>query len=226
MLARVRRRARALAAVVGAVAGGAVGLAVMALVGAYTRARGDGVAWRFGLEVAGVGALLGGLVGATRRVSRVRCARWLDAAIDRGAHARDRVLSALSFIDLDLDLDAGAGGTGSALARAAIADAVTRARAFGPAVVAPARRPPALPALGGAALALVLVGAWPTRAPAARHAPPTMARRFGAVAAHRGERARGRTRRAAGRERRREGRGRRGAPRDDARGAGGPRRAL
>src|SRR5579862_1341334 len=171
MLARIRRRARSLAAVEGAVAGGALALAIMALVGAYTRARGGGVAWRLGLEVAGLGVLLGGLFGAARRVSRVRCARWLDAAIDRGGRARDRVFSALSFVDLDLD--AGADGPGSALARAAIADAVARARAFGPAVVAPARRPRALPALGGAALVLVLVGAWPTRAPAARHVAPT-----------------------------------------------------
>src|SRR5260221_595167 len=65
------------------------------------------------------------------------------------------------------------------LARAALAAAVARPRPLSPAFVAPARRPRALPALTGAALALLVVAAWPARAPGARRdvaAPPATSR--------------------------------------------------
>jgi hypothetical protein len=165
MLARIRRRARALAAIEGAVAGLAGASFTATIAGAIARARGDAVHWRPALAAASVAALVGACVAAARRISLVQCARWLDAAIDRagsrgGSRAHDRALSALTFVD--------AGGARPAFVQAAIADAVARARSFGPAVVRPARRPAALPALAAASLALVVVGAWPARAPAAR----------------------------------------------------------
>jgi hypothetical protein len=176
MLRRIRRRARALAALEGAVAGAALGLAALALGAALWRARGGlaprrldvvagGVSAAAGV-FAGVFAILGGVLAGARRISLVRCARLLDAALDRGGRASDRVLSALSFID----------EREGPLARAALADAVARARALEPALVAPARRPRALPALGGATLALVIVAGWPASAPGARRdAGPTVA---------------------------------------------------
>ncbi|HSZ82050.1 MAG TPA: hypothetical protein VLA14_07210 [Polyangia bacterium] len=163
MLARIRRRARALAALEGAVAGSAAVLSCAAIAGAIARARGGGVPWRAALAAASVAAVAGACVAAARRIALVRCARWLDAAIERGgSRAHDRVLSALTFVER------GGARPGPALVQAAIADAVARARSFGPAVVRPARRPAALPALGGAVLALVVVAAWPAPAPAAR----------------------------------------------------------
>jgi hypothetical protein len=159
VLRRIRRRARALAAIEAAAAGAAIGLGALALGAAIARARGVMVPWRAAGAIAAASVAIGAAIGATRPISLVRCARLLDAAIDRGAIARDRVLSALSF-------DEGATG----LARAAVHDALERARAVTPSLAAPARRPRALPALGIAALALVIVGAWPARAPGARRA--------------------------------------------------------
>lgn len=159
VLRRIRRRARALAAIETAAAGAAIGLGALALGAAIARARGVIVPWRAAGAIAAASAAIGAAIGATRPISLIRCARLLDAAIDRGVVARDRVLSALSF-------DEGATG----LARAAVHDALERARAVTPSLAAPARRPRALPALGIAALALVIVGAWPARAPGARRA--------------------------------------------------------
>jgi hypothetical protein len=189
MLARIRRRARALAALEGAVAGGAGVLSCAAIAGAIARARGGGVPWRAALAAASVAAVAGACVAATRRIALGRCARWLDAAIDRGgSRAHDRVLSALTFVER------GGARPLPGLVQAAIADAVARARSFGPAVVRPARRPAALPALAGAGLALFVVGAWPAPAPAARYvtrasAPsePTLRVTAGALEAERAE---------------------------------------
>ncbi len=168
MLARIRRRARALAAIEGAVAGLAGVLSVATLAGATTRARGGAVHWREALPAAGVAAIVGACVAAARRIAPVRCARWLDAAIERGgSRAHDRVLSALTFVE--------GGGARPAFIQAAIADAVTRAQSFGPSVVRPARRPAALPVLAVASVALLVVGAWPARAPAARYVTRTSA---------------------------------------------------
>jgi hypothetical protein len=158
MLRRIRRRARMLAAVEVAVAGAALGLAALALGAVASRARGGVISWRVGATATGALALLGAGLGAARRISLPRCARLLDAAMDRGGNPGDRALSALSFTE----------GHDTPLARAALADAVTRARALAPAFVAPTRRPRALPTLGGATLALLIAGAWPARAPGAR----------------------------------------------------------
>jgi len=153
----IRRRARGLAALEGFVAGAAAGLAAFALGAAAWRARGAAVPWRLA-TLAGVGAaVLGAAVAAARPLTLSRCARLLDAALDRGGPPADRVLSALSFA-----------ATEAPLARAAVADALARARRCAPALVAPARRPRGLTALAGAALALVVVGGWPARAPGAR----------------------------------------------------------
>ena len=161
MLRRIKRRARRLAAIEAAVAATTLGLGALALGVAVWRARGGSVSWRVAETAAGACTLVGAAWGATRRLSDVRCARLLDAAIDRGGKTADRVLSALSFSKICEANDA-------PLARAALADAVARARALSPAVVAPARRPRALPALAGATLALLAVGGWPARAPGAR----------------------------------------------------------
>jgi hypothetical protein len=163
-LRRIRRRARGLAAIEGLVAGAALGLALFALGAAAWRARGAGVPWRLATLVGTIAAALGAALAAARPITLARCARLLDAALDRGGPAADRVLSALSFAGVD-----GAAPAAEApLARAAVADALTRARRCAPSVVAPAGRPRSLPALAGAALALVIVGAWPARAPGAR----------------------------------------------------------
>jgi hypothetical protein len=167
MLRRIRRRARGLAAVEGAVTGAVVGLVAVALGALVWRARGGVIAWRPATLVASAGFALGAALAATRPISLVRCARLLDAAIDRGGRPCDRALSALSFTGGDPHADAPPDGD-APLARAALADAVARARAFAPTFVAPARRPRGLPALAGAALALLVVGAWPARAPGAR----------------------------------------------------------
>jgi hypothetical protein len=159
MLRRIRRRARGLAAVEGAIAFAAVGLGGLALSALAARARGGGVGWRDMLVAGGASALAGAALGAARTVTLWRCARLLDAALDRGARPHDRALSALAFADA---------GDASLLARAALADAVKRGRAVAPGHVAPFGRPRALPALGGAALALLVVSAWPARAPGAR----------------------------------------------------------
>jgi hypothetical protein len=170
MLVRIRRRARSLSALEGAVAGVAGVLCVATIVAVIARARGSALPWRAALAAASAAAVVGAGISALRRIPLVRCARWLDAAIDRdgsrdgsrgGSRAHDRVLSALTFVE---GPDARA-----AFIRAAIADAVARARTFGPAVVRPARRPTALPALAVAGLALAVVAAWPARAPAARY---------------------------------------------------------
>jgi hypothetical protein len=162
MLRRIRRRARRLAALEAAVGATTLGLGALALGAAVWRARGGSVSWRVAATAAGACALLGAAWGAARRISDVRCARLLDAAIDRRGKPADRVLSALSFSKIIEGQDA-------PLARAMLVDAVARARALSPAFVAPARRPRALPALAGATLALLVVGAWPARAPGARH---------------------------------------------------------
>jgi hypothetical protein len=161
MLRRIRLRARGLAAVEGAVAGAAFGLTAVALAALAWRARGGPVPWRAAVIASAAAAALGAALAAARPVSLVRCARLLDAAMDRGGPARDRALSALSFASAS-------GFEGAPLARAALADAIARARVFAPAFVAPARQPRGLLALGAAALALFVVGAWPARAPGAR----------------------------------------------------------
>jgi hypothetical protein len=157
LLRRIRRRARGLAALEGAVAGAALGIGALALGAVAWRARGAHLPWRLATPVGLAAAAVGAALAAARAIPLDRCARLLDAAIDRGGRAGDRVLSALSF--------ASGGGP---LARAAVADAVSRARAYAPAFVAPARRPRGLAALLGAAAALAVVGAWPARAPGAR----------------------------------------------------------
>jgi hypothetical protein len=163
-LRRIRRRARGLAALEGAVAGAAVALAVLALGVVAWRARGATVPWRLATLWGAGAAGLGAAFAATRPIPLARCARLVDAAIDRGGAATDRVLSALSFAGAE----AAAPPALAPLARAAISDASARARRCTPALVAPARRPASLPAFAGAALALVVVGAWPARAPGAR----------------------------------------------------------
>jgi hypothetical protein len=166
MLRRIRRRARGLAAVEGAVAGAAVGFVAVALGALVWRARGGVIAWHPATLIGAATFAVGAALAAARPISLVRCARLLDAAIDRGGRPCDRVLSALSFTGADSQ--AKPPGGDAPLARAALADAVARARAFAPTFVAPARRPRGLPALAGAALALLVVGAWPARAPGAR----------------------------------------------------------
>src|SRR5450432_240168 len=137
MLRRIGLRARLLAAVEGAVAGAALALAALALGAAAGRTRGALPSWRLGALALVVGGGVGATLAAARRVSRVRCARLLDVALDRGGRAADRVLSALSFVDAN---DA------RPLARAELADAVAAARGLAPSFVAPARRPASLPA--------------------------------------------------------------------------------
>jgi hypothetical protein len=158
ILRQARDRARARAALEGAVAGCALGLALTALAVGFARTRGLAPAWRVGSVLVGVGAGLGMLAGVARRISLVRCARWLDAAVDRGGPGRDRVLSALSLVD----------APPTPFTRAVIADAIARAGRLSPKLVAPARRPRGLPALGAAALALGIVALLPGRAPGAR----------------------------------------------------------
>jgi trimeric autotransporter adhesin len=158
VLRQVRDRARARAALEGALAGAAVGLGATTLFVAAARARGTGASWHVGLELAGGGAALGLALGAARRISLVRCARWLDRALDRSGPSRDRVLSALALVD----------APSTPFSRAAIADAIARAGRLSPKRVAPARRPRGLPALAGTALALALVALLPARAPGAR----------------------------------------------------------
>jgi hypothetical protein len=162
MLVRIRRRARWLAALEGAAAGGAVGTAALTLVTAVARARGAHPTWRVAAAGVAVGAALGAIVWAARRISLSRCARLLDRAMDGAAPSGDRALSALAFI----------GAPPTPFARAAIADAVERAQRVSPALVAPAGKPRALPLFAGGALALAIVGLLPARAPAARRVPP------------------------------------------------------
>ncbi|HEV3031872.1 MAG TPA: hypothetical protein VG319_09530, partial [Polyangia bacterium] len=123
MLRRIRRRARRFAAVEAAVAATTLGLGALTLGAAAWRARGGSVSWRVAEMVAGGCALLGAAWGAARRISDVRCARLLDAAIDRGGKPADRVLSALSFSKMLEGRDA-------PRARAALGDAVARGRAL------------------------------------------------------------------------------------------------
>jgi hypothetical protein len=164
MLRRIRLRARALAAVEGGVLGAALGLGAITLAALAGRGRVGLAPWR-PTAVAAAGAacaaLLGAALAAARKIPLVRCARLLDAAMDRGGPAYDRALSALSFASEPAAARA-------PLAHAALADTVARARAFAPSFVAPARRPRGLPALAGAGLALVVVSTWPARAPGAR----------------------------------------------------------
>jgi hypothetical protein len=158
LLIRIRRRTRALAAWEGAVAGGAVALGALALARALVHARGGGLPWSLACAFVFLGTLVGAGIRGARRIALARCARLVDGALDDRDQRQDRVLSALFFLD----------GPSGAFARAAIADAVARARALSPSVVAPAHRPRALPALGAAALAVLVVGVWPSAAPGAR----------------------------------------------------------
>jgi hypothetical protein len=162
-LQTVRRRARALAALEGGAAGLAAGGALAAGLAAVARARAQALPWRGLVGLAAAAALAGVARGAARRLSLARCARLVDATLDRGGVGRDRVLSALSFVE---------SGADAPLARGAIADALTRAEGLRPALVAPARPPRALPALAAALGALALVAAWPAAAPGARRAAP------------------------------------------------------
>jgi hypothetical protein len=154
-LRRVRRRARVLAALEGGVTGLAVAAGLSACLGLVARARGHAVPWRTAVIGAVAGALVGLVAGAARRISLGRCARLVDATLDRGGAARDRVLSALSFLD----------GPATPFTQAAIGDALARARALAPALIAPARPPRALAGLAMGLAVLALVGAWPGRAP-------------------------------------------------------------
>jgi hypothetical protein len=162
LLRRIRRRARTLAALEGAVLGGALGAGMAA--GAVTLSRALGREARLGAAIAGAvgAALIGAAFHGARRISLSRCARLADAALDRGGTPRDRVLSALAFLD----------GADTPLARAAVADAVSRARGLAPSLAAPARRPRQLPGLALAALALVVAGVWPGTAPGSRALAP------------------------------------------------------
>jgi hypothetical protein len=170
LLIRIRRRIRVLAAMEGAVVGATVALGTLALARGVTHARGAALPWSLACACLLLSALLGaGILGA-RRIALARCARLVDLTLDGRDHRQDRVLSALFFLD----------GPPGVLARAAIGDAVVRARALSPSVIAPAHRPRALPALGAAALALLMVGIWPAASPGARHgggAEPTAAAR-------------------------------------------------
>jgi hypothetical protein len=150
ILARVRRRLRAIAALEAGVAAGALALAALAIGVALAR-------WRLGALpppatlarlVAGalVVATLGTLWGAVRRIPLERCARIVDRTL--GGH--DRALSALAFHRLP-----GGAAQLTPFMTAAIADAVARGAACAPGAVAPLRRPRAVPAL---AMAMLLVG--------------------------------------------------------------------
>ena len=166
VLRRIRRRGRCLGALEAAFAGATLALVALAVAGIVWRARGGPVSWRLVAGATGVATALGAALGGARPVPLPRCARLLDAALDRGGAARDRVLSALWFATSgDAPL---AERADAPLARAALHDALSRVRSLAPALIAPARRPRALPALGVATLTLVAVGAWPARAPGAR----------------------------------------------------------
>jgi hypothetical protein len=180
ILARVRRRLRAMAAIEGAVRAGALALGAVAIGLALAR-------WRLGafpahllrwdLAVAGA-AGAGAIAGAVRRIPLERCARIVDRTPVGVGH--DRLLSALSFWqrrDDAADGDRTGDRTGlTPFMVAAIADAVGRGSAYAPGVIAPFRRPRALPALAAAALllgaaALVPLPARGSRAPLSASPP-------------------------------------------------------
>ena len=176
ILARVRRRLRALAAIEGGALAGALALGVLALGVALMRWRSGGFPahpLRLGLAV--VAAIGGGAaVSALRRISLERCARLADRQL--GGH--DRVLSALAFwragagAGVGIGVGAGVAAPPNPFVTAAIADAVARGQACTPGAVAPFRRPRALPGLASATLLVVLAALIPLPARGSRPPPP------------------------------------------------------
>jgi hypothetical protein len=197
ILARVRRRLRAIAALEGAAIGAALALAALACGLALTRWRTGGLSspllplW---LGAAGGLAGAGAVAGALRKIPFERCARLVDAKL--GGH--DRLLSALAFHQ-DGNPVAGFpnrrcdGNPGrvpkpsrarsarpsraaldSPFVVAAIADAVARGGAVAPAEAVPLRHPRATPAFAAAAtlVAVVALAPFPARG-SRRQAPPT-----------------------------------------------------
>ena len=156
LLGRIRRRLRWQAALQGAVGGGTAGSLAMAAGVAIERWRGAGQNGHLPMVIA-VGLAGGALAGAAwrglRRLPLQRCARQVDAALD----GEDRVFSALELQR----------ASPSPFSRALVADAIHRMQTLAPGVVAPARRPAGLPALGIAALALALAALTPGRSRAA-----------------------------------------------------------
>jgi len=148
ILARVRRRLRALAALEGTVVAAAAVVAASAIAVAVLRWRGAAAslhAWRPEIAAALAVLALGAFAGALRRIPLDRCARFVDRALDGAGARHDRVLSALAFTRL--------GDTSATpFVRAAIADAVTHARDVAPGAAAPLRRPRATSAFAAAAI--------------------------------------------------------------------------
>jgi hypothetical protein len=169
ILARVRRRLRALAALEGTVVAASAVIAAGGVAIAALRWRGAAASphsWRPEIAAALAIVGLGALAGALRRIPLDRCARFIDRALDGGGPRHDRVLSALAFTRL--------GDTGATpFIRAAIADAVAHAEHVAPRAAAPLRRPRATPAFAAAAI-LLGVGAFspmPARGSRAPQAP-------------------------------------------------------
>jgi hypothetical protein len=153
ILARVRRRLRALAALEGTVVAAAAVAAASAIAIAVLRWRGAAASphtWRTEIAAALAVVALGALAGALRRIPLDRCARFIDRALDGAGARHDRVLSALAFTRV-----AGAGDTAATpFMRAAIADAIARSQHVAPRAAAPLRRPRATPAFAAAAILL------------------------------------------------------------------------
>jgi len=167
ILARVRRRLRALAALEGTVVAAAAVVAASGVAIAVTRWRGAPPSLHvWGREVTTALAViaLGALAGALRRIPLERCARFIDRALDGNGTRHDRVLSALAFIS------GLASRAATPFMRAAIADAVAHAEQVAPRAAAPLRRPRATPAFGLAAI-LLGVGAF-SPVPARGSRPP------------------------------------------------------
>ena len=170
ILARVRRRLRALAAFEGAFIGAALALAATAIAVAAVRWRGAPLSprgWRFEIGAAVAIVALGALAGALRRIPFDRCARFVDGALDGAGTRCDRVLSALAFTRMN---ETGA----TAFMRAAMADAAARASDVAPRAAAPFRRPRATPAFAAAAVLLGVGALSPLPARGSR-APTTAA---------------------------------------------------
>jgi hypothetical protein len=155
ILARVRRRLRALAAMEATVVAAAAVVATSAIAIAVMRWRGTAASLHTRqVEIAAAVAIvaLGALAGALRRFPLARCARFIDRALDGSGARHDRVLSALAFTRLP---DTAA----TPFMRAALADAIAHAQHVAPGAAAPLRRPRATPAFAAAAI-LLGVGAF------------------------------------------------------------------
>ena len=179
ILARVRRRLRAIAALEGAAIAAALALGALACGLALTRWRTGGLPSALlplGLGAAGGLAGAGAVAGALRRIPLARCARLVDATL--GGH--DRLLSALAFWRFNQDGNPGRVPKPSGAAPrltpfmiAAIADAVDRGHGIAARAAVPLRRPRATPIFAAAAtlLAVVALAPFPARG-SRRPAPP------------------------------------------------------